>query len=239
MKHFVGCSGYFYYHWKGIFYPPDLKPNEWFDYYIKFFNSLELNSSFYRIPKKTSIKRYFTKTPENYKVSIKVNKVITHLKKFKDTEKLIKDFYNNFEDVLKEKIGVYLFQLPPSLKFSLNLLEDIVAQIDTKYKNALEFRDKSWWDDKTYEILSKNKIGFCSISAPKLPEELIKTADFVYIRFHGKIWYRYNYSKEELYLWIDKISKTDAKECYVYFNNDFEGFAPKNALEFKELLEKR
>ena len=237
MKYHIGCSGYFYWGWKGKFYPEDLKPNQWFKYYSSVFDTVEINSTFYHFPKSSTIKKWYKDSPENFVFSVKVNKTITHLKKFKDTQDLINQFYKVVSENLNEKLGTFLFQLPPSYKYSKNNLQKIINQLNPEFKNVVEFRHKSWWNEEVYKILKENNICFCSISSPKLPEDLIKTSDFGYVRFHGKEgWYNYDYSDKELKEWAEKIKQAQFKECFIYFNNDYNAYAPKNALTLKEML---
>ncbi|WP_297474101.1 DUF72 domain-containing protein [Persephonella sp.] len=237
MKKQIGCSGFFYWGWKGRFYPEDLKPSEWFRYYSSVFNTVEINSTFYKFPKKSSMKRWFRDSPDDFVFSVKVNKDITHIKRLKDVKNELQDFYNVVSDALKEKTGAFLFQMPPSFRYSKENLTRILESLSPEYLNVVEFRDVSWWNEEVFTVLSQNRIIFCSISAPKLPEKLIKTTDTVYIRFHGKEnWYRHDYSEDELKLWADWIKKESPENLFVYFNNDFYAYAPKNALKFKELL---
>ncbi len=236
MKKHIGCSGYFYWGWKGKFYPEELKPNQWFQYYSSVFDTVEINSTFYHFPKESTIKKWYKEAPENFIFSVKVNKEITHLRKFKNTKRLINKFYSVVADNLNEKLGTFLFQLPPSFHYSEQNLERIISQLNPNYKNVVEFRHISWWNDKVYKSLEEHNICFCSISSPKLPEDLVKTTDYIYVRFHGKKWYNYDYSDEELRFWADRIKNSGANECFVYFNNDYNAFAPKNALKLKELL---
>ncbi|WP_299227950.1 DUF72 domain-containing protein [Sulfurihydrogenibium sp.] len=238
MKDYIGCSGFFYYGWKGRFYPLDLKPNQWFTYYATKFKTVEINSTFYNFPKKISIKRFYKISPEDFKFSVKVNKAITHIKRFNDVQKDLNEFYEIVSQNLEEKLGVFLFQLPPSFKYSEDNLEKILSQIDKRYKNAIEFRHKSWWNQEVYDAFRKENLIFCSISAPKLPEKLIQTSTDLYIRFHGKVWYNYQYSKDELISWAEKIKNLEYENSFIYFNNDYNAYAPKNALELIELLNK-
>ena len=233
----IGCSGYFYWGWKGRFYPEELKPSQWFKYYSSVFDTVEINSTFYRFPKPSSIKKWYKESPESFIFSVKVNKEITHIKRFKDTKVLIDRFYATVSENLKEKTGVFLFQLPPSYRYSKDNLARILSQLNTNFKNAVEFRHISWWNEEVCAALREHNIAFCTVSAPKLPEDFIQTADFCYVRFHGRdSWYKYNYLEDELKEWADKIRNSKAKECFVYFNNDFYAYAPNNALYLKKLL---
>lgn len=237
MECFIGCSGYFYWHWKDKFYPSEIKPNQFFKYYQNYFQTVEINSSFYNFPKKKTVERWYKDSEENFLFSVKVNKIITHIKKFSGTERILDEFYRMVGN-LREKLACILFQLPPNLKFNMEKLEEIIGQMNKNFRNVLEFRHKSWWNKSVYEFLKENGICFCSISAKNLPDDLIKTTDYLYIRFHGREWYRYDYSDEELTEWGRKIKDSGAKKLYAYFNNDFNAHAVKNALKFREILQK-
>ena len=240
MKYYVGTSGYVYWHWKKLFYPEELPTSRWFDYYAKHFDTVEINATFYRWPNEGTVKGWkrkaekLEKEGKNFLFTLKANQTITHVKKLKNVKKIVKDFYK-VADLLQPYLGCILFQLPPSLKFDEKKLKSFIECLDDKYKNVIEFRNISWWNEKTYEIM-RNKAIFCIVSAPKLPEDFIKTHDTLYIRFHGKkAWYGSNYSDKELEEWAKKIKKTKA-DTYVYFNNDFNAYAVFNALKLKELL---
>ena len=238
--YFLGCSGYFYWSWKGRFYPEDLSPKGWLSYYARFFNTVEINSTFYSFPKKGNLRRFYRETPEGFTISVKANRTITHLKKFRETEELVREFYSTVQEALDEKLGSVLFQLPPSFTHSEEKLERILNQLDPGFKNVLEFRHESWWREEVYEELEKRNIAFCSVSSSKLPEELVQTANFLYVRFHGrKGGHRYDYSEEELKRWAKKLKGVPAKEVYAYFNNDYNAYAPHNCLKLTELLEVR
>jgi len=232
----VGCSGWFYWHWKDRFYPSNVPQSKWFKYYTTKFNTVELNSTFYHFPKISTAKNWYKQSPKNFIYTLKVNRVITHIKKFKATSRLVKDFYK-VGDELKEKIGCFLFQLPPSLKFNKKKLDEIIDQLDLKRRNVLEFRHDSWFTPEVYEILRKNKIIFYIVSSPSLPEDFVKTTEEIYVRFHGRGgWYSSNYSDDELKEWAKKIKKSKAEQVWAYFNNDFNANATRNALTLKKLL---
>jgi len=237
LKVFIGTSGYFYWDWKGKFYPIDLKPDRWFEYYAKYFNTLEINSTFYKFPTNSSLKRWYKIAPDGFFYSIKVNKIITHLKRFKGTKDILKQFYTLSYNTLREKLGVFLFQLPPSFRYKKANLEVITGQLDNSFKNAIEFRNESWFVQEVFEILEKENIIFCCISAPKFNDICKNTAKTVYVRFHGKKqWYKYRYSKDELKLWAEKIINLNPEEAFIYFNNTYNAYAVENALQMKEIF---
>jgi uncharacterized protein YecE (DUF72 family) len=241
-KYYIGTSGYVYWHWKKLFYPEDLATSKWFDYYAKHFNTVEINATFYRWPKESTIKGWKSKAKKleaegkEFLFTLKANQMITHVKKLKNVKTIVRDFYNVAE-ALQPYLACILFQLPPSLKFDAKRLESFLDCLNDRYKNAIEFRHPSWWNETTYATM-KDKAIFCVVSAPRLPEDFVKTYKAIYVRFHGKkIWYGSNYSDEELREWSKKIKQSKA-DAYVYFNNDFNAYAVYNALKLKEFLEK-
>ncbi len=239
MEYYIGCSGYFYYHWKGKFYKEDAKPSEFFEYYTKFFNSVEINSTFYNFPNKSSIKRLDKLSPSNFKFSFKLNKTITHIKRFKGVTKDMERFHNPM-NIIRSKLGFILIQLPPSLHKSIDLLKVINNEISgfKEFRYAIEFRHSSWWDEEVYEFLRSNEISFVSVDAYSLPRDIITTTNTLYLRFHGrdKRWYKYDYSERELKEIVSNIKGIEINKLYAYFNNDFNALAPFNALKFKKII---
>lgn len=236
----IGCSGWFYWHWRGCFYPADLKPDGWFSHYAKRFRTVELNAPFYGWPTVATVKSWLQQAGRRkFIYTVKVNELITHIRQFNDTERLVQDF-GFIADLLGKHMGCLLFQLPPSYSYSTERLHDILRQLEPSRRNVIEFRHASWWNEQVYEAFQKTGTIFCSCSAPRLPDELIKTADEVYIRFHGKTrWYRHNYFREELQVWAERIRSSGAERVWVYFNNDWECHAVKNARMLMRLLEGR
>ena len=239
IKNFIGTSGYYYFHWKGIFYPEGLPSTKFLTYYIHYFDTLELNSTFYHIPKETTIKQWKNNLPEDFIMSVKANKNITHIRRLKNAETEINEFLRKIA-LLQEKLGVILFQLPPSLKKDLTILKDFTNLLNIeKMKFAIEFRHDSWLDDNVYEVLKEKNIAFCISDSAYYPFAEEITADFTYIRFHGhESLYASNYSNADLKSYAEKIKKWNEKgiSSFCYFNNDFGGFAVKNALHLKELV---
>lgn len=235
---YVGCSGWRYWKWRDSFYQ-GLPQSAWFDHYAGVFDTVEINASFYSWPTVASVQAWRRQPGNrNFVYTVKVCELITHIKKFKGTKTLIRDF-GIIADILGERMGCFLFQLPPSYRYSKARLASIVDQLDPTRRNAVEFRHKSWWNDDVYIAFSNAGIIFCSCSGPRLPDELIKTADEVYVRLHGPVlWYRHNYSAEELGKWAERIRGSGAKRAWIYFNNDYEAHAPGNARALHGLLTK-
>jgi uncharacterized protein YecE (DUF72 family) len=233
---YVGCSGWRYWDWRDSFYAGVPQP-DWFEHYLKRFDTVEINASFYSWPTVANVQAWQRGLgKKKFVYTVKVCELITHVKKFKGTKTLIKDF-GMIADVLGDRMGCFLFQLPPSYRYTKVRLKDIVSQLDPSRRNVVEFRHASWWNEEAYSAFRKAGIIFCSCSAPKLPDELIRTAEEVYVRLHGnKRWYRHDYSEEELAHWATKIRDSGAKRAWVYFNNDFDAYAPKNAAGFRRTL---
>jgi uncharacterized protein YecE (DUF72 family) len=140
-------------------------------------------------------------------------------------------------DLLGPRMGCFLFQLPPSVHYTPELLHTILGQLDPTRRNVVEFRHESWWNEEVYAAFRDTGAIFCSCSGPRLPDQLIKTADDIYIRFHGvERWYRHDYSHGELLVWAHRIRDSGAKRVWIYFNNDFDGYAVKNAAMLNDIL---
>ena len=168
--------------------------------------------------------------------AVKVNELITHQKRFVRCNTLVRDF-GHIADLLGPRLGCFLFQLPPSFHYSPAALSRVLRQLDPARPNVVEFRHRSWWNERVFQAFREAKVVFCSCSGPRLPDELVKTADDVYIRFHGtKQWYRHDYTKAELAVWVARIRASGAKRVWAYFNNDRDGYAIKNARELLRQL---
>lgn len=234
---FIGCSGWFYWHWRGAFYPADLPTSRWFSHYAKRFKTVELNAPFYSWPTIATVNTWVRQAEKrSFVYTVKVCELITHIKRFAGTKTLVRDF-GMIADLLGPRMGCFLFQLPPSFRYTPARLERILDQLDHRRRNVVEFRHESWWNDNVYEAFRKTGTIFCSCSGPRLPDALIKTADDVYIRFHGvKNWYRHDYSTAELAVWTERIETSRAKTVWAYFNNDRNGYSLKNARALSRLL---
>ncbi len=235
---YIGTSGFYYNHWIGKFYPEDIKKRDFFDFYVKKFNSVELNSTFYRLPNEKTILSWERRSGKDFKFSIKMWRKITHYRKLKGIEEDINLFIERVKP-LGKKLGVVLIQLPPSIHKDLELLEDFLQKLPKNFRYAIEFRHKSWFSEDVENILKRYNISFCSVSMPELPDDIFVTSDFIYYRFHGKkTLYNYNYSEEELREFVDKLKLHlhKVKDTYIFFNNDFNCYAPFNADLLKELF---
>ena len=211
--------------------------SEWFDHYAKRFDTVEINASFYSWPTVATVKGWLRQPGmRRFVYTVKVCELITHIKRFKGTKVLVQDF-GLIADILGERMGCFLFQLPPSYHYSKARLRAILSQLDPTRRNVVEFRHASWWNETVYAAFRETGTIFCSCSGPRLPDVLIRTADEVYVRLHGRErWYRHNYSTDELRTWADRVMSSGATRTWIYFNNDHDGYAPKNAMAMRRLL---
>lgn len=233
----VGCSGWFYWHWRGAFYPAEIPTSRWFEHYRRHFRTVELNAPFYSWPTPGVVATWLRQAARTrFVYTVKVSELITHTRRFTGTKTLIRDF-GYIADLLGKRMGCFLFQLPPSFHYSRTRLRRIVGQLDPARRNVVEFRHRSWWNEEVYEAFRESGTIFCSCSGPRLPDDLVTTADEIYLRFHGTTrWYRHDYTTTELAFWAEKIKASGAQRVWAYFNNDRDGYAIKNARKFSRLV---
>lgn len=238
MKVHIGCSGWNYKDWRGKFYPEKLAARNWLEYYSKHFNTVEVNSTFYRFPKDEYLEKWRATVSDDFLFTLKGSRYVTHMKKLHEVEESVARF-NEVAKLLKDKLGSVLWQLPPGLHRDDDRLKAFCGHFDPEIKNVIEFRHESWYDEEVYKLLSDHNVVLCAISSPKFPEEMITTAKTGYLRFHGKgkKWYDYLYSEDELKEWYEQIMEKDLEEIFIYFNNDMHGNAPENAKELRSLFE--
>lgn len=236
----IGCSGFHYKHWKGVFYPEKLAQIKWFDFYNQRFKTLELNVTFYRFPQLSFLENWYNKSPEVFSFSVKAPRAITHYKQFIETKQMVDDFYGTSREGLKDKLGCVLFQMPPRMAYKEEKLERIISNLDASFNNVLEFRHESWWNAEVYNTLSKHNITFCGMSHPTLPDDIIQNTKTLYYRFHGVPYlYASPYELPALTKFADEVeANKQTQTAYVYFNNDIGASAIKNAAEMDAYVSK-
>lgn len=237
---FLGTSGYSYRHWRGVFYPKDLPAYRWLEFYCEHFSTVELNVTFYRLPERKTFKSWYKRTPPDFTFAVKGSRFITHIKKLKDCSEPLNAF-REAADSLGDKLGVILWQLPPSLHYDKDRLEEFCHLLSGSYpdkRHAFEFRHESWLNDECYTILRNHGQALCIPVAPGLSRVEECFPPFGYIRFHGGEIRRDScYTDKELKAWAAKIANwLDRYELYIYFNNDAYGFAIANAKKLSEYL---
>lgn len=235
----IGCSGFSYKDWAGFFYPDDLPQSQWLAFYAGYFDTLELNVTFYRLPKLSFFQNLYLKTPGDFSFVIKAPGEITHLKKFKDIQDSLIDFYSLIKKGLKGKLRAVLFQFPPSFSYSPESLNLICSSLDRSFINVVEFRHTTWWNEEVYKQLGSQNISFCSCSYPGLPDEVILNTKNPYYRFHGvpKLYY-------SMYtpLFLEKIANAfmqnkKLEDGYLLFNNTATRAALENASFVQEYVD--
>lgn len=240
MEKYIGCSGYYYDHWKGLFYPETLPKREWLKFYAEHFGTVEINNTFYRMPDEKTIKHWHSITPESFMFAVKGFRYFTHLKKLVIDEELIDNlaqFQHNIS-FLKDKLGPILWQLPGSFTVNLKKLDKFCAVLSNDFMHTFEFRHSSWFTKEVFDVLTKHSAALCIVSSPgNLPDHVIATSEIAYIRFHGQgSWYRDNYSNEDLQQWKQKLEVLPVKKLYAYFNNDIGGYAVHNGMYMARLF---
>lgn len=238
-KVFIGTSGFSYPHWKTVFYPPELHQSEWLRYYAKYFDTVELNVSFYRLPQKKTFESWRKTAGLDFVFAVKGSRFITHVKRLKDCREPVRLFFKEAVGLGEPEKAVILWQLPPRWQVNAERLDLFLKILPSDYRHAFEFRDDSWLNSQVFALLSKSQVAvvFQDFSGWPITDRV--TADFVYLRFHGRDkLYSSNYSKKELEGWAKKIRgwKKRGLAVYAYFNNDAMGYAVENARDFKKMV---
>jgi len=253
----VATSGYSYDDWIGPFYPPDLPKRDWLGFYAREFQATELNFTYYRQPSPTMMRRIAEKVPAGFRFAVKANQKLTHQRDPSDKD--YQEFRQGIEPLIEaEKFGCILAQFPWSFKptdENLAYLHDLREHLG-ELPVVVEFRNADWIQERTFDFLRRQQLGFCSVDQPRLkgliPPIAVATGPVAYVRFHGrnaqKWWrhehawerYDYTYSEPELLEWVPKILGLDqqASETYVFANNHWQGQAVSTARQLRMLLER-
>ena len=233
----IGTSGFHYKHWKGIFYPENLSPKQWFSYYASRFDTVELNNTFYRLPPESYFDAWRASAPREFCFAVKFSRYGSHVMKLKNAEDTIRRFTERAER-LANHLAPILVQLPPKWDVNVERLRDFLAAAPRRHRWTVEFRDPRWLIKEVYDLLRLYGAALCIHDMiPEHPREI--TADWVYIRFHGGR-YDGNYDDRALAVYAREIGSylESGLDAYVYFNNDLHGHALKNAESLKALLRK-
>ena len=231
----IGTSGYQYKHWKGDFYPKDLSVSGWFKHYSKFFDTVEINNTFYRMASVETFENWRKAAPDGFCYVIKYSKFGTHNKKLKDPEGHVNYFLDRASH-LKETLGPILVQLPPNWKRNYERLDEFLKVTPKGLRWAVEIRDPDWFSEELYELLRKHQASLVIHDMIEdHPREI--TADWIYLRFHGEN-YSGSYTNEELERIAADIKEYEKQnlDVFVFFNNDIGGHAIRNAISLKEKL---
>jgi len=233
----MGTSGWSYDEWVGILYPSSTTPK--LKHYASFFHTVEVDSSFYSMPSSKLVLGWIKNTPADFRFSVKMPKTISHELKLEVKDQLEKEV-STFLRVIQplsssQKLGSILVQLPPSFEFDAERIERFLNLLPTdEFRFSVEFRNRTWLNNDTWRILERKRVAYTIVDEPLLPNDLITTADHVYLRWHGhgkNVWYDYRYSQDQIEEWAEKIKNLEGKEIYAYWNNHFHGYAVLNCLE--------
>jgi len=238
----VGCSGYYYTHWMARFYPEEVKRYQFFSYYQERFSTVELNTTFYHFPREKQVESWIDRSRDDFIFSVKAPRIITHVKQLKECEDSLILFLHLMKP-LKEagKLGVILFQTPPSFSVDMHIIEEFLTLLPRGYSYAFEFRNREYYRDEVYRILQEREMDFVAVSEPGTTPFVRSIAPFKYFRLHGTgNRYASDYSDEELIQFKEPVIdawQNGEREVFIYFNNDYNAFAPKNATRLIELLD--
>jgi uncharacterized protein YecE (DUF72 family) len=242
----IGTSGYDHEGWDGVFYHEKMSAKQKLKFYKASFNTVEINYSFYHTPGESTVRKWYDEGEADFRYTLKAPRRITHTWRLHESDELILEF-NKLSGMLREKCGVILYQLPPSFRLTdtnMKRIETAFGLFEKGLLYSVEFRHKSWFDSiEPADLCERYGVAFCAVSAPGLPFSLpsSKAPGHIYIRLHGAgIWYDYNYSESELedLAAIIREHSDKRRDVWVYFNNDTNGYAVKNALSLKRLTER-
>lgn len=238
----VGTSGWHYQHWRGPFYPAGIRAEEMLNYYVRHFQTVEINNSFYHLPSRQTFRLWNEQAPPQFLYAVKASRYITHLKKLNDPAASVEKFFEH-ASALEKKIGPILFQLPPHWHRDVARLKAFLEALPKGYRCAFEFRDPSWFDAGVDELLKEHNAALCvfDLAGQQSPQSL--TANFAYLRLHGPAEQKYagRYTRQQLHAWLELCGKwinQGARQVFIYFDNDQAGYAALNALEMQEIAAK-
>jgi uncharacterized protein YecE (DUF72 family) len=232
----IGCSGWSYDHWRGVVYPAKGSTASWLELYAKRFDTVEINATFYRLPTRAAVERWASGTPERFCFAVKASRYLTHVRRLRGLEDGVPRLEERIEPLRStSKLGPMLWQLPSRFHRDEARLRTALALLPDG-RHAFEFRHESWFVEEVYELLRAHDAALVVADrAPDGPGPWVRTSDWTYLRFHAGRGRNGNYTRGQLSDWADRIDEFDG-DVYAYFNNDWEGFAVKNAEQLRELL---
>ena len=236
----IGCSGWSYQHWKGRFYPGRAPESGWLGLYAETFDTVEVNATFYRLPLRSTVAGWTARTPRTFLFAVKASRYLTHVKRLRDLPAGLARLEERIAPLREaDKLGPVLWQLPASFRRDDVRLAETLARLPDG-RHAFEFRHPSWFDDDVYALLREHRAALVVADRNGLPEApWVDTAGWWYVRLHhGRAGRRGNYSPAELERWAERL-RGRSGDAYVYFNNDWEGFAPQNAATLRSLVADR
>ncbi len=234
----IGTSGYVYRHWRaGVFYPPGLRVQDELAWYAERFRTVELNTPFYKVPSADTFARWRDATPADFTFAVKVNRLISHTLRLRDTAEPLGSFLSH-ATVLGTKLGPLLVQLPPNFQLDLPRLEAFLEKVSREHRWTLELRHPSWQTPAVYDALGRRGVALCVPVGGRVQPDLVTTAPFTYIRMHAGTGPAGGFTDEQLRPWAARVRALarSGKDVHVYFNDDREGHAVRDALRLREML---
>ncbi len=236
----IGTSGWNYDHWRGTFYPEGTRPHELLRVYAGRFDSVEINNTFYSLPAAGTVAAWRDQTPRGFLFAVKASRYLTHMKKLKDPEEPLERLFGCIE-ALGQKLGPVLFQLPPRWHVNPDRLSNLLDQLPEKRRYAFEFRDASWHSDRILDLLADRGAAWCIFDLGGERSPVAVTAGFVYVRLHGPgAPYQGSYDGRTLSGWARRMLgwSQEGRDVYCYFDNDEKGYAPRDALRLRDMVER-
>jgi uncharacterized protein YecE (DUF72 family) len=235
----IGCSGWNYPHWREVVYPKGLPPRKWLAHYAELFDTVEVNTTFYRLPRRDSVTAWVAETPPGFLFAVKASRYLTHMKRLTDLSRGVERFYERVEPLVRSpKLGPVLWQLPENFHRDDERLGNALAALP-EGRHCFEFRHPSWFDRHVYEQLRAHDVALVIGDHPKRSFQAHElTTDWTFVRFHyGRRGRNGNYSERELDEWAERIDRwREGADVYAYFNNDWQGYAVENGIRLRELL---
>jgi len=235
----IGTSGWHYKHWVGTFYPQRWPASKMLGYYLERFDTVEINNSFYRLPPESAVTDWYSSTPANFCFAVKGSRFLTHMKKLTDPAPGLEKFFSR-ADLLREKLGPILFQLPPNWEINLGRLESFLQALPGWHRYAFEFRNPTWNTAELYQLLRTYNGAYCPFHLAGYQSPIEVTADIAYVRLHGPGGkYQGSYDDQALATWAERVRswREQLKAVYIYFDNDDLGYAAHDALRLRQLLQ--
>lgn len=235
----IGTSGWHYKHWVGTFYPQRWPASKMLAYYLEHFDTVEINNSFYRLPPESAVTDWYSSTPANFRFAVKGSRFLTHMKKLADPAAGLEKFFSR-ADLLRDKLGPILFQLPPNWEINLGRLESFLQALPEWHRYAFEFRNPTWHTAELYQLLRRYNAAYCPFHLAGYQSPTEVTTDITYVRLHGPGGkYQGSYDDQALATWAEWIRgwREQLKAVYIYFDNDDSGYAAHDALRLRQMLE--
>jgi len=239
----IGCSGWNYAHWRELIYPKGLPARRWLEHYATLFDTVEVNSTFYRLPRRQAVANWVAESPPGFLFAIKASRYLTHVKRLRETAEGVAILYERIEPLLSsEKMGPILWQLPGTFRRDDERLAEALRALPPAQRHCFEFRHESWFAEEVYALLREHEVALVIGDHPQRPFQAHEqTADWTFVRFHyGSRGRDGNYSETELREWSQRVSEFRRRgDVYCYFNNDWKGYAVRNGVRLRELLDER